>query len=202
MIINEFYLYIFIIAVWLIYFINALYQSLKMKHFFPDKKIEVLSIPVHIFIIVLFFFIGNFFSESIFYHKEIYLSVSGLSEAVIFSAGFIFCIFSILLYIYSNFFEKSFPSCIAIKKGSRLTGIYKYVRHPSFYIFFLILFGTAFCLLNPLLFTLACASHICLYFYYMIEENQTKKTNPYYAEYLKKSNRFLPNFLKLKSENQ
>jgi len=124
-------------------------------------------------------------------------SLSPFWSTALLVLGILFCIFSILLYIYANFFEKSFPSCISTKNNKPLEGIYKHVRHPSYYIFFFITFGTAFCLSNFLLFILACINHICLYISYMIEENQIKKTNSYYSEYLKKTNRFLPNLLKL-----
>ncbi len=113
------------------------------------------------------------------------------------TVGIIFCLLSIFLFTYVNFFEKSFPSCLAIKNGQPLRGIYNYIRHPSYYIFFFITFGTALLLSSIPLFILACINHICFYFYYIIEENQIKKENPYYNEYLKKTKRFLPRFSKI-----
>jgi protein-S-isoprenylcysteine O-methyltransferase Ste14 len=107
-------------------------------------------------------------------------------------------LFSILIYVYVNFFEKSFPSCLALKNKKHLQGIYNYIRHPSYYIFFSITFGTSFCLSSLKLFIIALINHIFLYFYYMIEENQIKKENFYYAEYLKKTKRFFPRFSKIK----
>jgi protein-S-isoprenylcysteine O-methyltransferase Ste14 len=169
-----------------------------MSHFLPNKKIEFLTVPFYAFEVFVFFFIGENLTNYFFYNEQNYTNITNVLQAIIFIIGATFCFLSFFFYTYVNFFAKSFPSCITIKNGGKLTGIYKYVRHPSFYIFFLITFGTSFCLRNTILFILAGMNHTCLYFYYMIEESQIKKINPYYGEYLKITNRFLPNFLKLK----
>jgi len=189
-------LYIFVYVVWVIFIANSLYQNKKMNHFFPNKKLELLTIPFYLLAFISFWILNdnlfNIIVEKSF--KTTFSSPLPIFEIIL---GIIFLILAILLYTYANFFEKSFPSCITTKNNGELTGIYKYVRHPSFYIFFFISFGVALCLQSLLIFELAIINHICLYFYYLIEENQIKKTSLYYAEYLKKTSRFLPNFLRL-----
>jgi protein-S-isoprenylcysteine O-methyltransferase Ste14 len=86
---------------------------------------------------------------------------------------------------------------MAMKDKRPLEGIYKYIRHPSYHIIFYATFGSALCLLNLPLFIFACANHIFLYFHYILEEDQVRKTSPYYNDYLKRTNRFLPNFIKI-----
>jgi len=194
----EFYLYVFLIFVWLIYILNSLYQNYKMKRFLPKRVEEIFTIPFYIFSLLTFFSLTKRLTNIILINntENIIIFRSFWSIGLIF-IGIFFCFFSIFLYIYVNFFEKSFPSCITTKNNKPLQGIYNYIRHPSYYIFFFITFGTALCLLNFLLFIVACINHMCLYFYYMIEENQIRKTNSYYNEYLKKTKRFLPNLSKL-----
>lgn len=199
----EFYLYLYILFIWIIYIFNSFYQNYKMKRFWPNTKGEILTIPFYIFLFVSFFILGE---KILFIIFEYGIKNSGAiidfasAEGMFFSiakiVGIIFCFISICLYFYVNFFEKSFPSCLALKNGKQLKGIYNYVRHPSYYIFFFITFGNTLCLLNFTLFVLACINYISLYFCYMIEENQLKK-NPYYNEYLKKTKRFFPCFKKL-----
>ena len=192
-----FYLYTFVLITWLIYILNSFYQNHKMEHFLPNKKIEILTVPFYIFYLVSFYLLIQKLINILLINDKknaINFNASWLTPLIV--VGVIFCFCSIVLFIYANFFEKSFPSCIVTKNNEPLQGLYKYIRHPSYYIFFFITFGTSLCLLNILLFILACVNHICLYFYYMIEENQIRKTNLYYDKYLKRTNRFLPNFFK------
>lgn len=205
MLIFDFFIYIFLVIIWLIYIANSLHLNYKMNHFMPNKKMEVLTIPFYIFAIISFFILAeglipiffngelrnikNIFSFNLFSHIQTIIILMK-------TTGIIFGIISVAFYSYMNFSEKSFPSCLTIKNGGQLKGIYNYIRHPSYYIFFFITFGTALCLTNLPLFILACINHVCLYFYYMAEENQIRKTNINYDEYLKRTNRFLPNFFK------
>lgn len=165
----------------------------------PNKFKELLTIPFYLFVFTLSIILVNVFI--IFWTnqglKTLNASSFYLPDIIIFTInlfGIFFCLSSILLYTYANFFEKSFPSCSTIKNNKELTGIYKYIRHPSFYVYFFITFGTACALNNILLFILACINHVCLYIYYAIEEKQYSKENIYYKEYLKRTNRFLPRF--------
>jgi len=192
----DLYLYIFVLFSWLIYILNSSYQNYKMKHLLPNKKIELLTIPFYVFYIVSICLLIEKIAHIVTTNNNGEISGYDVFPKILISVGVIFCLFSILLYTYISLFVKSFPSCLAIKNGQHLKGIYNYIRHPSYYIFLFITFGNTFCLLNLTLFTLACINHISLYFYYMIEENQIKKTNPYYGEYLKKTKRFFPNFTK------
>ena len=197
----EFYLYLFLLINWAIYAINTLYQNYRMKKFMPNKKIEILTVPFYIFFLLSFYVLIKRIAE--------FFLTSGVGDVLSVSfwttisivIGIVFCLSSIILFSYVNFFDKSFPSCIAVKNNKPLKGIYKYVRHPSYYIFFFITFGNVFCLLDKYLLVWAIINHVCLYFYYMIEENQMRKTNYDYDKYLKKSNRFLPNFLKITANN-
>jgi len=200
MLFTEFYLYLYIVFVWIIYTFNSFYQNHKMKHFWPNTKKEILTIPFYIFVYASFFILMRkilfiVFEYGVKNSETIidFASTKGTFFFIVRIVGIIFCFIPTCLYFYVNFFEKSFPSCITTKNNKPLQGIYNYIRHPSYYIFFFITFGTAFCLLNFTLFVLACINHISLYFYYMIEENQLKK-NPYYNEYLKKTKRFFPCF--------
>jgi len=193
----DLFLYIFVYAVWLVYIVNSIYQNRKMKHYLPNKPIELLTIPFYILAVYTFFILDkglmNILSKKI--PLSIFSSFFSLPSILL---GIIFLVLSVILYAYLNFFTESFPSCIAMKNNRPLEGIYKYVRHPSCYTFLFICFGTALCLQNFAIFVMAIVNHICLYFYYMIEESQIRKTSPYYNEYLKKSNRVLPNFIKFK----
>lgn len=191
----DLFLYIFVYVIWIIYIVNSLIQNKKMNHYLPNKKLELLTIPFYVLAIASFYNLNSSLAK-IFSNK--FVSNYNLSTGFNIIIGIFFLIFATALYIYANFFEKSFPSCITTKNNGELAGIYKYVRHPSFYIFFFITFGTAFCLQSLSIFMLAVINHICIYFYYMVEEKQIRKTNHYYDEYLKKTNRFLPNFIKLK----
>lgn len=200
MLFTEFYLYLYVIFIWIIYISNSFYQNHKMKHFFPNTKKDILTIPFYIFAYVSFFILIKrillIVSEYGIKNSKTIINFSSNKE-ISFSAitilGIIFCFISVCLYFYVNFFEKSFPSCLALKNGKELKGIYNHVRHPSYYIFSFITFGTTMCLLNFTLLILACINHVSLYFYYMAEENQLKK-NPYYNEYLKRTKRFFPCF--------
>jgi len=194
----NFYLYIFILITWFLYILNSIYQNYRIKKFLPDKKIEILTIPFYIFFTFSFYLsIQKVANIILINSKDVSINFGSLWVTISVTVGTIFCLFSILLYSYISFFVKSFPSCLAIKNGQRLRGIYNYIRHPSYYIFFFITFGNVLCLQSKSLFILACINHTCLYFYYMLEENQIRKTNPYYNEYLKETNRFLPNFLRI-----
>ena len=198
----SFYLYIFVLIIWLIYIFNSFYQNYRMKKFIPSKTIEVLTIPFYIFSTLSFYLLTR---NSIIIistgNREKFINLNSLWPIILVITGIVFCSCSAILYIYANFFEKSFPSCITAENNKPLEGLYKYIRHPSYYIFFFITFGNALCLLSLPLFILACINHICLYFYYMIEENQIRKTNADYDKYLKISNRFLPNFFKMPAIN-
>jgi protein-S-isoprenylcysteine O-methyltransferase Ste14 len=157
--------------------------------------------PFYIFIFTAIFILEEGLMPSFFKFESYKNIIDFNSNKMILSlfiriVGAVFCFISISIYIYVNFFEKSFPSCLTLKEEKQLKGIYNYIRHPSYYVYFFITFGTAFYLMNVLLFILACINHISLYFYYMIDEEQAKKNNPYYNEYLKKTNRFLPRFPK------
>lgn len=183
--------YLFIIFIWAIYFLDNIYLSYKMKYFWPHKKIEeIFLIPFHIF---YFFLLINIFSN---FKKNtsITLDISIVMELV----GILFCLIAVSLFIYVNHFEKSFPSCLTIKQNRPLKGIYNYVRHPSYIVFFLLTFGTAFYLNDIFLFFLAILNHISLNFLYMVEENKFAKEFPLYKEYLKKTKRFFPVFPKKK----
>lgn len=200
MLIIDFYLYIFVLISWLIYILNSLYQNHKMKYFLPNKKIEILTIPFYVFYLVSFYTLIEKLIKSTAISSEIGDSnFNSFWPIVSASIGLFFCFFSILLYTYISLFVKSFPSCIALRSGQHLKGIYNYIRHPSYYIFLFITFGSALCLQSKWLFILACINHISLYFYYMIEEGQIRKNNPYYNEYLKNTKRFFPRFSKLDS---
>jgi protein-S-isoprenylcysteine O-methyltransferase Ste14 len=175
-------------------------QNKKQKHYLPNKFAEFLTAPFYLLAFVCFLTLSDrivgFFSKKE-YTLLNYSSPILISEIII---GLIFLIFSAFLYTYLNFFEKSFPSCISTKNNQKLTGIYNYIRHPSYYIFSFISFGSALCLQNIPIFILSAISHFCLYFDYVIEENQMKKTNDSYADYLKKTNRFFPVFKKRKKD--
>ncbi len=203
----DFFAYILLILTWLLYTANSFYLNLKMKKFLPNKSIEFLLIPFYIFVFAVFFITVHrlvlLFTSGLKITNGIFLPSFYLTESFYLVAiqflGLLFCFLAISFFAYINFFEKSFPSCLVLKQGKVPNGIYKYIRHPSYYVFLFITFGSAFCLLNVPIFLLACINHICLYFYYMIEENQFKKNNPPYNEYLKNSNRFFPSLRILKN---
>lgn len=193
------YLYIFIASVWLIYIINSFYQNYRMKRSF-SKTMELFMTPFYIFVIFSSFFltekIFSFFYKNSSINPLIPFDNFYLFRIIIVLIGTFFLIASIVLYTYVNFFEKSFPSCITIKNKQSLKGIYNYIRHPSYYIFFSITFGTAFSLQSITLFLIALINHLSLYFFYLIEEKKFQKESTYYAEYLKKTKRFFPRFSK------
>lgn len=195
----NFYAYLSIIFCWLVYLVNSFYQNYKMKRRL-SKITELFMTPFYIFTVFAFFILGE--KMLLYFLKN---SPNDLTTTDGFYAfkitliliGIIFLFASVVLYIYVNFFEKSFPSCLTLKSKKELQGIYNYVRHPSFYIFFLITFGTALSLQNFTLFLLAIANHISLYFFYSIEEKKFRKDSLYYANYLKKTKRFFPRFSKM-----
>ncbi|MFA7676378.1 MAG: methyltransferase [Candidatus Shapirobacteria bacterium] len=166
-----------------------------MKRFSLINKLrELLFLPSHLFVFLVFYLSS---SKLLYFFQNknnfvIFLEEKHISIFVF--LGIFLCLASTFLFVYVSFIDKSksFPSCISVKNNKELKGIYSYVRHPSYYIYFLITFGTAFALLDFFLFLIACFNHIFLYFYYIIEENEIKKINPYYSDYLKKTNRFFP----------
>lgn len=195
---DNIYFYIFILFVWVIFVFNSFYQNHKMKHFWPNKIKELFTIPFYIFIFVSLFISSEKFVSLILENQSKSLGNinSNYFHLLVQILGIFLCCLSVALYTYVNFFEKSFPSCITTKNKGVLRGIYNYIRHPSYYFLSFIVFGTAFCLLNPILIILACINHISIYFFYMLEEKQIAKDNAYYADYLKKTKRFLPRFHK------
>jgi len=185
--------YAILVLIWIVYILNAFYQNKKMNTFFIKFwGKEILSLPFYIFCFFTSFIITNRIKSAFFNASQNFLP--GNLSKTIFLTGLFFCLISILLYTYLNFFEKSFPSCKAIKKKKELSGIYNYIRHPSYYLVFFITFGTALYLQNYFMFFLACLNHIFFYFYFVAEEDQIKNGNLYYKEYLKKTKRFFPTF--------
>lgn len=183
----------FLIFIWIIFILDTLYLNYKMKYFFHQRKEEIFLAPFYVFIFFLTINIATSLIES---SNSIANLNNNIASLLVKFLGILFCLLSISLYTYVNFFEKSFPSCMSLNKGKILGGIYNYIRHPSFHIYFFITFGSALCLRDTLLFIVACINYICLYFYYIIDEKRFKKI-PYYEEYLKKTNRFLPRFTKI-----
>lgn len=179
----------FVISIWVVFFVNAFCLNHKVKYFLPYKKEEVLLAPFYVFFLILSIKIALFLlnDKSAFDHLDTlgYLSMI---------TGLILGGFSVFLFTYVNFFEKNFPSCYALEKGSRLEGVYNYIRHPSYIVYSTILFGSALCLLNKTLFIIAIVNHFSLYFYYIIDEKKFIKRFPHYKDYLKKTRRFLPVF--------
>jgi protein-S-isoprenylcysteine O-methyltransferase Ste14 len=167
-----------------------------MKHYLPNKSIELLTIPFYILAMITFYILDERLMNLVFkkISPELFHSWLSIFEIL---AGILFLVFSVILYTYVNFFEKSFPSCLATKNNQKLEGIYNYIRHPSSYIFLFITFGSALCLQSWTIFIFAIINHICIYIYHCIEEYQLCKINPRYGEYLKKTKRFLPT-LKIK----
>jgi len=195
----EFYLYLYIVLAWIIYVVNNLIQSYKakkLKKISFEKKIEFLAVPFYIFCSVSFYLALQKLVDTLLIGNKGNFVLNSFWPIALTIVGIIFLFLSALLYTYVNFFVKSFPSCKAIKNNQNLQGIYNYIRHPSYYIIFLITFGTAFCLYNRFLFMLACINHVSFYFYFMMEENQIKKDSPYYNDYLKRTKRFMPNLNK------
>ena len=187
--------YLFVIFIWGVYLLNSLYLNYKMRRFFLQKKIEeVFLIPIYFFIFVLLI------KASFYYLYGVQITsksptLNGFFSPLLGVVGMLFCLSAIFLFIYVTYFE-SFPSCLFIQHGKNLSGIYNYIRHPSYIVFFLITFGTAFYLNDIFLFILACINHISLYFFYMIEEKRFIKRFPYHREYIKKTRMFLPTFSK------
>lgn len=184
-------IYVYIIII--IYTANALFQNKKQNAFLPKKLTELLLIPFYLTIIIAFFILDQNIIDIV---KNKYFPGYNFFSFVNVFLGVILLFFSIIIYTYLNFFEKSFPSCIAAKNKESLSGIYKYLRHPSYYVFSFLTFGLSFVLQDKTLLLLSAINFICLWIYYLIEENQMVKDNPSYAEYLKNSNMFLPNFIK------
>jgi len=189
--------HLFVVFIWGVYILNDFYLNYKIKYFLFRRKVEeILHISLYVFILILSLKISFYFQGKQFFPGNLVSNVF-----LIFLMGFIgiiFCLAAISLFIYVIYFEKSFPSCLTVQRGEGLRGVYRYIRHPSYMIFFLITFGTALCLNDSLLFILACVNHISLYFSYMIEERRFVKSFPLYKEYLKKTKRFLPIFPKRK----
>ncbi len=184
---NNIFVNIFAIIILLAYEAITIRENCKVKKYFP-KLLELLMIFFYIFYAVAFFLAVKNIKDFILSPK-----IAEINQPIFVFLGIIFCLASIILFSYLSFFEKSFPSCMAIQNKKELKGIYKYIRHPSYYVFFFFTFGIAFCLQSFWLLVLAMANHILMYFYYMIEESQAKN-NEYYASYLKKTNRFFPKF--------
>lgn len=193
----DYYSYLFVICIWVVYLSNNIYLNYKMKCFLPRKRIEeIFFAPMYIFILAL--------------STRLTLSLQGresIFEELIFNdflifflkyIGIIFCLAAVSIFIYVIYFEESFPSCITIQRGVNLRGVYNYIRHPSYAVFFLLTFGTVFYLNDLLLFVLACVNHISLYFFYLLEERRFLKKFPQHQEYIKKTKRFLPTFPKKK----
>ena len=194
----SFNLYLFIIFVWVVYIANDFYLNYKMKQLWPKHGIkELLMMPLYIFFFFLSVKITAFLlGVSIW---AVALVSSKILLVILQTTGIFFCLFALAIFIYVLYFEKAFPSCLAIKRGEDLKGIYKYIRHPSYSVFFLITFGTALCLNDAVLFFLACVVHVSLYFNYFIEEKQLAREFSHYQKYLKKTKRFFPTFFKNKS---
>lgn len=181
-------LYIGIIFLWIIYGLNVGYENNKLKHISYKQKLRIFFTPFWLlYIMSLFFAIQGIISPPIDY---------SIGQYVIAIIGFILFFLGVVFFVCLNFFIKSFPSCLSIDKGGKLSGIYKYIRHPSFYVLALVMFGNALFFLNIYMLALACISFVFIYISYIVEENDVMKTSPYYKEYIKNSNRFLPNFIK------
>lgn len=189
--------YLFVIIIWAVYFIDNCYLNYKMKIFLPSKeKKELLLIPLYTF---FFFLAVNIFCYYVFRTTSPTIFNFNGSLTFIFKVlGIFFCFIGVSFFIYANHFEKSFPSCLTIKQGKEPQGIYNYMRHPSYIVFFLLTFGTAFYTLDILLFIFSAINHVFLYFYYMVEENYYLKELPHYKGFFERTNRFLPKFKKQK----
>lgn len=191
--------YLFIFFVWVIYFLNNFYlEHIKtrrlpktgvMEKIFMFPNFLFICISVSKIILVLFF---GFADNGLGIISGSFLSYSRL-------IGLVFCLVAISLFIYVIHFEKSFPSCASVSRGETPSGIYNYIRHPSYVVFFFITFGTALYLEDILLFIFACINHVSLYLCYFFEEKRIAKNNPHYKEYLKKTKRFLPTFFRKNS---
>lgn len=182
----------------MLYVFNTLYLNSKMGRVSP-KRVAEEPFLAFFYVFFLFFCIKIFFYFFIsaqnniidlFYNKNI--------SSIVAVIGVIFCSVAIVFFIYVTYFEKTFPSCLHIQKGEKLTGIYEYVRHPSYIVFFLITFGTALCFNDAILFILACINHVFVYFFYMLEENDFVKRFPKHKEYISKTRRFFPVFKRAK----
>ena len=160
-----------------------------MEKIFMFPNFLFICISISKIILILFFGFADNGSETI---SGPFLSYSRL-------IGIVFCLVAISLFIYVIHFEKSFPSCASVSRGETPSGIYAYIRHPSYVIFFFMTFGTALYLEDIFLFFLACINHVSLYLCYAFEEKRIAKKNPHYKEYLKKTKRFLPTFFRKKS---
>lgn len=183
------YINVFILVSWVIYIANSFYQNKKMGQFFPNKKADALTIPFYFFSLICLWIVtqnlvDNFYSSSII---NLELTISR-------TMGICFLSVATILFIYLNFFEKSFPSCATVRDKQELSGIYNYVRHPSHYVIFFITFGSALILDSIFLLFFAVVNHYFIYYYYIIEEELIKKTNSDYQIFLNKTNRFLPYF--------
>jgi len=195
----DFYLYAFLVFMWGVYILNSHYQNRKLKDSGLHKRIELLTVPFYIFYVMAIYSILQKLTQATVYAGGEIGNYNFYLKFLII-LGSISCFISALLYTYISIFEKSFPSCLAMKNDQQLKGLYCYVRHPSYYIFLFITFGSALCLLNTWLLILAVVNHVCLYFYYIDEENKIAKTNTCYKEYLRKTHRFWPSVQKLQAK--
>jgi len=182
------FLYIGIIFLWIIYGINVGYENNKLKHISYKQKLRIFFTPFWLlYIMSLFYAIQRILSAPTDY---------SVYQYIVSIIGFIFFFLGVVFFVCLNFFIKSFPSCLSIDKGGKLGGLYKYIRHPSFYVLTFVMFGNALFFLDIYILVLACISFIFIYISYIVEENDVMKTSPYYKEYIKNSNRFLPNFIR------
>lgn len=177
------YYYLFIFLIWLLYFLNnrLLIKKAKKKY---DINHLLIDIPIGIFsfyfflklifkfFLYIFYKMGFVFSDTdnityISYIIKENVNIPFYLALIIQLLGILFSLFSIILFIYIVHFEKNFPSCISTAKGEKLSGIYNYIRHPSYIVFFLLLFGTSFYLLDKYLFLMSIFCHISLYIYFI-----------------------------------
>jgi len=184
--------YWFPIIVWATYLANSFYLNYKTKRFFHKSKAEgFLSIPFYVFFATLTFETA---SHIIGLSDKLIKPDTNIASILIKAMGALFCLAATLVFTYLAHSKATFPSCLYIERGESLKGIYNYVRHPSYVVFFLLTFGTSLYLMDIALFLLSALLYISLYFSYMIEERQYLRTVPGYKEYFDKTNRFLPKF--------
>ncbi len=217
-----FFYYFFILSIWFIYIFsnNQLMKKFK-KGTIKREQIIFLEIPFGLFF--YYFFIKIIFEvltlslERIFYlfglegsssflvsYNAFYIRENNINHYLTFflqGIGLVFSLSAVLFFVYLVFFEKSFPSCSSLGKGEKLSGIYNYLRHPSYMVFFLLLFGTSLFLTNIVLFSIAIFININLYYLYSLEEKNIAENSLYYREYLKKSRMFLPFSFKRKNRS-
>ncbi len=201
------YFYLIISLIWIVYFINNTHLLKKMKKKYEVKNFLLLDLPFIVFFSVLLigliqelnlaYYILN--SDELAIRIINILTINISLDIFLFNAflqivGFLSSLAGLSIFIYVLYFEKSFPSCLTLKNERKLQGIYKYVRHPSYIVFFLLTFGTALFLLNYTLLIIAIIIHISLYFFYTLEDKENVEKNHHHKEYLKKTKRFFPTF--------